>query len=321
MDLKQLRALVTVSEVGSVTSAARLLHLVQPAVTRQIKTLEGELGVALFERTRTGMVTTSEGAVLVERARRALHELERARAEITPERGEVAGVVRLGILESVIGVVAEPLVDAVAERHPGIQLQVLTAYSGHLQQWLNDGDIDLSLLYNLAETPSLAVLPLVEEMLWAAAPPEAGLSPAEPLRWADLWEQPLVLPVPGHGLRALIDRARSEIGSEPRVGVEVNAMNLQKLMVLAGHGWTVLPAAGVAGDVANGVLSGTPLTEPSISRSLVLGLPRTARVPRPVDAVAAELVRVVRRQVRSGRWPAAHLSADGAGDGDGDGDG
>lgn len=308
MDLRQLTALVTVSEVGSVTKAARLLHLVQPAVTRQLRSLEEELGVPLFERTRTGMVPTAEGAVLVERARRALHELERARAEIAPESGDIAGVVRVGILESVVDVLAPALVDAVAARHPGIELRLLSAYSGHLQQWLDVGDVDLSLLYNLTPTPSLAVRPLVEETLWAAAPPDAGLSPDRPIRWNDLWRQPLALPVPGHGLRALIDRARAETAARPRITVEVNSMRLQKLMVLSGHGWTVLPAAGVAGDVADGILSGAPLTEPAISRSLVLGLPRTTRVPRPVDAVAAEVVRVVRRQVRSGRWPAAHLA-------------
>ncbi len=66
MDLRQLTALVTVAEVGSVTKAARLLHLVQPAVTRQIRLLEEEMGVPLFERTRQGMVATAAGEVLVE---------------------------------------------------------------------------------------------------------------------------------------------------------------------------------------------------------------------------------------------------------------
>src|SRR3954465_14315728 len=89
LDLKQLRALITVAEVGSVTRAAELLHLVQPAVTRQIRTLEQELGVPLFERTRQGMRITEAGAIVVERARRALTELDRARAEVRPTPGVV----------------------------------------------------------------------------------------------------------------------------------------------------------------------------------------------------------------------------------------
>lgn len=96
MDLKQLTALVTVAEVGSITKAARLLHLVQPSVTRQIRSLEDELGVSLFRRVASGMTPTPEGALFVERARRVLLELDRARAEIRPDPGGVRGVVTLG---------------------------------------------------------------------------------------------------------------------------------------------------------------------------------------------------------------------------------
>jgi LysR family nitrogen assimilation transcriptional regulator len=311
VDVKQLTALVTVAEVGSVTRAARLLHLVQPAVTRQIRMLEAEIGVPLFERTRHGMVPTAAGTVLVERARRALQELERARAELRPDPDEVGGIVTVGVLESVIDVLVEPLVAAVDARFPGIDLRILTAYSGHLQQWLDVGDVDLSLLYNLSSTPSLAVRPLLREALWVVAPPEAGLAADRPLPWTLLLEQPLVLPVAGHGLRALIEEARSAVPVEPRIAVETNSMHLQKTLVLAGHGWTVLPAAGVAGDVAAGRLSGAPLTGPEVSRSVVLGLPRGGRTPPPVAAVAAELTRLVHGAVRSGAWPSARLVAAG----------
>ncbi|WP_283139361.1 LysR family transcriptional regulator [Rhizohabitans arisaemae] len=308
MDLKQLTALITVAEVGSITKAARLLHLVQPAVTRQIRLLEEEMGVRLFERTRHGMVPTAAGEVLIERSRRALHELERARAEIRPEPRVVTGIVTVGVLESVIDLLVEPLVRDVTERHPGIELRIVTAYSGHLQQWLDAGDVDLSLLYNLADTPSLAVVPLLEERLWAVAPPHAGLTFEEPMAWEELLARPLVLPAPGHGLRILIDQARSSLEIEPRIAVQANSMYLQKMLVLGGHGWTVLPAVGVAREVSQGVLSGAPLTGPDTSRSLVLGLQRGTRTPPPVEAVATEIVRLVRALVNSGAWPSARLS-------------
>ncbi|CAM5531253.1 HTH-type transcriptional regulator HdfR [Streptomyces antimycoticus] len=111
LDVRQLKALVTVAEVGSVTRAAELLHLVQPAVTRQIRTLEEELGVPLFERTRQGMRPTEAGAIMADRARRALNELERARAEVQPTPGVVTGIVTVGLLESTTDLLAEPLVS------------------------------------------------------------------------------------------------------------------------------------------------------------------------------------------------------------------
>lgn len=240
---------------------------------------------------------------------RALHELERARAEIRPDPGEVSGIVSVRILGSLVDILTQPLVAAVAERYSGIRLRILTAYSGYLQQWLDVGDLDVSLLYNLADTPSLAVFPLLEERLWVVAPPDAPLSTGRPRSWESVLEYPLVLPVSGHGLRVLIDKARSAVTTKPDIAIESNSMALQKTLVLAGHGWTILPAAGVAGDVAAGVLSGAPLSEPEVWRSVVLGLQRASRTPPAVEAVAAELTRLIRRLVRTGAWPSARLTA------------
>ncbi|EFL28915.1 LysR family transcriptional regulator [Streptomyces himastatinicus ATCC 53653] len=305
MDVKQLKALITVAEVGSVTRAAELLHLVQPAVTRQIRTLEEELGVPLFQRTRQGMRPTEAGEIMIERARRALNELERARAEVQPSPGEVTGIVTLGLLESTLDLLAEPLVSAVGEAHPGVELRLMTGYSGHLQQWLDDGDLDLSLLYNLDSTPSLNARPLVRERLWAVAPVAAGLRAARPVAFAEVAAHPLVMPASGHALRTLIDAAATRSGETMDVTVQTNSMDVQKQLVLAGHGWTILPGLGIAEDITNGTLSAAPLSEPDIWRSIVLGTPRYGRVPPAVEVVAHELVRHIDTAVSQGRWPSA----------------
>ncbi|MFG2549789.1 LysR family transcriptional regulator [Streptomyces sp. NPDC048581] len=305
MDVKQLKALVTVAEVGSVTRAAELLHLVQPAVTRQIRTLEQELGVPLFERTRQGMRPTEAGTIMVDRARRALNELERARAEVQPTPGAVTGIVTAGLLESTTDLLAEPLVSTLARDHPGIELRLMTAYSGHLQQWLDDGDLDLTLLYNLDSTPSLNARPLVREQLWAVAPPSAGLRADRPVPFTDAAAHPLVMPASGHALRALIDAASARAGTTMDIVVQTNSMRVQRQLVLAGHGWTVLPGVGIAEDVADGTLSAAPLCEPDVWRSIVLATPRSGRTPPAVDVVARELVRQINTAVRQGRWPSA----------------
>ncbi|PXY28408.1 LysR family transcriptional regulator [Prauserella muralis] len=307
MDVKQLKALVTVAEVGSVTRAAELLHLVQPAVTRQIRALEQELGVPLFERTRHGMRLTAPGATLVERARRALTELDRARAELAPAKGELTGIVAVGLLESTADLLAAPLVAGLARHHPGIELRLLTAYSGHLQRWLDDGDLEVSLLYNLTSTPSLNVRPLVSERLWAVAPLSAKLRPDTPVGLRELAEHAVVMPAPGHGLRSLLDQAAHRAETPLHAAVQTNSMALQKQLVRSGHGWTVLPGVGIAADIAQGTLSAAPLCAPEVWRSIVLGTPRAGRVSPAADAVARELVSQVRAAVREGRWPSAQL--------------
>ncbi|MBA6433091.1 LysR family transcriptional regulator [Streptomyces sp. GMR22] len=307
MDLKQLKALVTVAEVGGVTRAAELLHLVQPAVTRQIRTLEQELGVALFKRTRQGMQPTAAGTTMVARARRALNELDRARAEIQPMPGEVTGIVTVGLLDSASDLLAERLVSAVTRERPGIELRLLTAYSGYLQQWLDDGDLDLTLLYNLAAIPSLNAKPLVQEKLWVVAPPTVGLGPEQPISFEQAASHPLILPAPGHGLRTLIDSAAARAEVKMNVVVQTNSMHVQKRLVQAGHGWTILPGVGIAEDVAVGSLSAAPLCDPEVWRSIVLCTARTGRVPVAAEVVAQELARQVRLAVRERQWPSAQL--------------
>ncbi|MEU6641888.1 LysR family transcriptional regulator [Saccharomonospora sp. NPDC046836] len=265
MDIKQLKALVTVAEVGSVTRAAELLHLVQPAVTRQIRTLEQELGVPLFERTRQGMRLTEAGASMAERARRALHELDRARAEIRPDPGVITGTVTVGVLESAAFLIAEPFVAAVLRDHPGIELRLVTAYSGHLQNWLDEGDLDVSLLYNLTSTPSLNVEPLARERLWVVAPPGDGLAAGRPVPLAELAARRVVMPAVGHGLRVLIDRACAQAEVELEVSVQTNSMHLQKQLVQSGHGWTILPGVGIADDISRGTRAPHPCANPRSS--------------------------------------------------------
>jgi LysR family transcriptional regulator, nitrogen assimilation regulatory protein len=307
LDVKQLKALVTVVEVGSVTRAAELLHLVQPAVTRQIRALEHELGVPLFERTRQGMRPTAAGISLADRARRALTELDRARAELAPSPGAVTGIVSVGLLESTAELLAEPLVSTVLRGHPGIELRVQTAYSGHLQQWLDDGDLDLCLLYNLASTPSLNVRPLVREKLWAVAPARDGLRAAEPVSVRRVAAHPVVMPSPGHALRTLIDGAVTQARVDIDIAVQTNTMSLQKQLVRSGHGWTILPGAGIAAELASGELSAAPLCEPEVWRSIALAVPRAGRISPAAEIVARELARQVRGAARQGRWLSAQV--------------
>ncbi len=309
MDLRQLTALVTVAEVGSVSRAAELLHLAQPTVTRQIRLLEEEIGLPLFDRHRLGMVPTEAGDVLVERARRALSEIERARAELRPSPGGVTGIVTVGLLESVVDLLAVPLTRAVTTRFPNVELRLLTAYSGHLQDWLDEGEVDMTLLYNLTTTPSVTVTPLLTERLWAVAPPDSELRGLDDIGYDQVAGQPLVLPVRGHGLRTLVDQMRAGSSVRPRVVAEVNSLIAQKALVSDGLGWTILPAAGVAKDVAAGRLLGIPIAAPASERQVVLGLPRTGRVTPASQGVARELVRLVRQLVRDSAWPGARLAA------------
>ena len=170
VDLKQLTAVIAVTETGSVTRAAELLHTVQPALTRQIKMLEAELGTELFQRTRQGMRPTPAGLTFVEYARRALAELDRARAEIEPDPGELHGTVTIGLLASTADLLADALVSTTREQHPQLLLRITAGYAGDVMNWLETGTVDVGLLYQTSPTIAVELRPLIDGTLWAVAP-------------------------------------------------------------------------------------------------------------------------------------------------------
>lgn len=99
-------------------------------MTRQIHTLEQELGVPLFARSRAGMELTEPGRLMLERARRVLAELERARAEIRPNLLVLQGIATVGLLASASELLAEQLVAAVLREHPAVRLRIVSAGPG-----------------------------------------------------------------------------------------------------------------------------------------------------------------------------------------------
>ena len=245
MDVKQLTALVAIAETGSVTRAAEVLHLVQPAVTRQVRLLEEELGAPLFDRTRQGMRLTDDGQILLEHARRALGELERARAEIRPVSGELRGVVTVGLSPSFAEPIGEALVARLAAEHPGVQLRLSIGYTRHLTDWLDAADIDFAVIFDVRPASAVEVRPLLEEPLWVVGPPGSDLSAEHPVQFADVADRIRIHASPTHAMRNMLERVAAEQKIRLRVTVETNSMQVQRRLAAAGSYYTVLPSIAV----------------------------------------------------------------------------
>jgi len=306
MDLKQLRAFLTIADTGNVTRAAEILHLVQPAVSRQILLLEEDLGAALFERERHGMVLTDAGRTLVDYARRAMLELERARAEIVAAPTGVGGLVTLGLLPSTSEVLSSALMRAVATNYPAIRLRISMAYAGTLQQWLESGQVDAALLYGVDRSPEIKTKPLIDEALWVVGPPSAKLRKNKPVSLASLVGKPIVLPSAPHGIRTLVDHACAVSRTELTLTAETNDLSVQKNWVTAGHGLTILPPIAVAHEVAQKQLTAAPLKNPKITRTIVLAVSANRVIRRHVQCAIDLLTQCVEDATKKGAWPEAH---------------
>jgi len=156
MELYQLKGFAAVAELGQLTRAAERLHISQPALSAQIKALEDELDVALFERGAAGMTLTAAGRQLLPEAERALAAAQALRSQALALRGEVAGRVRLGSIgDPELTRVAEVLRSAV-DCLPLLEIDVQHEISGAAFEKVRDGELDVAFYYGNLVHPAVA---------------------------------------------------------------------------------------------------------------------------------------------------------------------
>ncbi len=291
-----------VAELGSLSKAADRLNVAQPALSRQIRLLEEELGTRLFERHGRGMIITDVGREVAARAARVVAELDGIQTHVRELGETLMGRVSIGTAASVATIISVPLVAAFRASHPRVQLRLVSALNGDLIDGLHKGDLDIALLYDPQPTRSLRVTPLLVESLYLVGPADARLSPQKPWLFSRLKEETLLLPSERHGIRMIVERCAAGAGIPLNVGLEADSMLTLKDLAAAGFGMTVLPLPSVHADIIAGKLSAAPLIKPSPIRRNVIALPADRPISRVTSFAAATIASVARCLVKEGVW-------------------
>ncbi len=310
MDLRQLTTFLQVAELGSLSKAAERIRIAQPALSRQMRLLEQELGVALFTRHGRGMVLTPPGERLRGRAGAILRDLEDVRAELIEEAGAVRGHVTVGMPPTVSGVIATRLIERFLTQHPDVTLRIVPAFSGYLLDWLHGGEVDLAVVYGAAPPAGVRLTPMLIETLCFVAPAASAPAPHHAIRFAEVARARLILPGPQHGLRRLVEEAARAQGLALAVAVEVDDLQVLKDLALRGLGATVLPLAAVHEEVGSGRLAAAPIVDPPLVRKLMLAEPLGRRPSNAARRFAAVLREEVAAMVRAGTWQGQLLGDD-----------
>ncbi|VFR18206.1 Nitrogen assimilation regulatory protein Nac [plant metagenome] len=294
MTLAQLRYFLAIVRAGSMSAAAELVHVAQPALSQQIRQLEGELGQALFRRHARGIRLTDAGLRFQERAFGILRQVDALRDEFISTRAEPVGQVTLGMATAVNTAFLLPICLAVRRRHPGITLRLVESMSGFLMEWAEQGRVDLALAYEAASAPGLDAQRLGRESLFLIAAPGWRAPVKRRLGLADLARIPMVLPGFPHSLRILLDRSFAQRGLRLNVTAEVDSTLGMKQLVAAGVGCSILSRHSVAEEVGRGELAALPIARPGVSRSIDLLTGVQRRSDPAVQAVRAVVEEVVR---------------------------
>ena len=295
MELHQLRYVVAVAKVGNFTRAAEELFLSQPSLSVQVRKLEHELGVQLFERLGRSVKLTHAGEVFLEHAERALFELAAARRHVADLRELREGRLALGALPSVGAHLLPGVLAAFRKEHPGVVTSLVELdVSAEVERLLYAGELDLAVIRLPRTRDGLTDQLLVREPLVAVVPPGSALADAPVLALRDLADQDFVAMRPRHGLRELMNGVCATAGVVPRVTVETGQLSVVLGMVAAGIGVSVLPRLAVGEGTC-----AVPLSDPCAYREL--GVVWRAR--QPVSPPAAAFLDLLRSSVTTGRVP------------------
>jgi len=279
MEIRRLHYFVSTAELGSLCRASDVLRIAQPALTRQVRLLEEELGVTLFTRTRRGMRLTEEGEQLLADVVGPLRQLEGALQSIRSFSSGLGGNVAIGMTPTVAYFLAQPLLEQMTGEVPNVAARIVEGTTLHLSEGLLSGELDMALLHEPLHDPRLLNRELLTEEMVIVGWPGCGLGPDRLIGIDELTALPLILPNPKNGLRGISERYAAKYDVQFQIKYVIDSFQVLKEMVSKGHGYTIMPLSSVLKEVEDGRLTYAPVRKPA-QRTLVLATKTHGRVPR-----------------------------------------
>ena len=307
MNSDDLECFARVANCGSISRAALELGSDQSTISRQMLRLEASTCSRLFHRGGRGVVLTDAGRTLLEHARRVTETVEEARRAIHAFSGHGPAELVIGAQATIARTIFGPVGSALRKRFPRTRLRFAEGSSSDMPAWLASGNIDVAVLYLPSQTAGLKIDILLQEQLRLVAP-GSDVDIDEEFAVRCLGEVPLILPSAPHGLRLLAEAIANRVGISLHVAMECDAsMSVTRRLVQNGCGYTLLPMAAVAEEVASGTLRTARLVGADVVREVAMATARN----RPGASELWSVLQSVRQQicdtVRNGGWPDAQL--------------
>jgi LysR family hydrogen peroxide-inducible transcriptional activator len=248
MTLRELQYLVALADHGHFGRAAEACHISQPTLSTQLKKLEDDLGVVVFERTNKALNITPIGRRLVDQARRVLAEVD-ALVELSREKtAPLSGTLALGVIPTLGPYLLPWLMPLLNRAYPRLRLVLHEDLTDDLLESLQAHQIEAALVALPVLARNLTICPLFDEPFFFICPRQSTLAGCAAVSNSDLHQQRLLLLTDGHCLRdqALAICGPHEAAAEDdRADFRATSLETLRQMVAAGMGCTLLPALAV----------------------------------------------------------------------------
>jgi DNA-binding transcriptional LysR family regulator len=254
LTLKQLKAIQAIVAHGKIVSAAKALGLSPPAVTIQLRQVEEEIGLALFDRTADGMRPTAAGLAFVDAAQAIEERMRLLRDQMDAIKGVRSGSLRLGVV-STAKYFAPRLMAAFMKEHPDIEMRLAVGNREETIDRLRNHDIDIALMGRPAREVPVRASAFGDHPLVIIAPPEHPLAKTRDISKERIAEEHFLIREPGSGTRISLEIFLGEVpGRIDDLGVEMGSNETIKQAVMAGLGIAFISAHTIASEVEAGRL-------------------------------------------------------------------
>lgn len=310
LDLKQLRYFVAMVDAGSLSAAAAVLHVAQPALSHHLKNLETSLGKTLLRREARGIAPTPEGELLYRHAAGILRQTETLELMLRRTGDQLEGRVALGLPKTASALLSVPLFERARAIYPALALELVDGHSRELGRALLEGRLDLALLMPPGPPQGCTDQALVTEELVVVCPSRADwLAPGRTLDVAQLSELPMLIANRRDRLQRVLEAAIQEHRLSFNVRGHIDELGSLLRAVAAGHGLTVLPWCAVTGHRKDAGLQFRRLRGMRLVRELHLCRATALPLAETSVAIGKLLSSVIEQMVRRGDWPRTHVHA------------
>jgi LysR family transcriptional regulator, nitrogen assimilation regulatory protein len=283
VDSRRLRYFVQIVDSGSITRAAAVTGVAQPALSQQLAVLENELKVKLLERSPFGVTPTAAGRILYARAQAILRQFDELRQAVHREVQPLSGEVMIGMSPTMVPRFAFALIEKVCTQHPEMHLQIREEGSAALNELLSNGRIELSISPTRPDNEAIVGDELLTEPVFVMYPPAWSVPDDAPLE--ALAALPWIVPRRPNSIRAIVDGVFAAASLTPYVAVELDSLHNVIETVRRGLGVGAMVAGAIQTDLDAGTLRARPLGSSSPLRPMFLARRRTPALSRPAQFV------------------------------------
>lgn len=274
MHARILRYLDEVARSGSIRAAAEKLHVAPSAISRQIKTLEGEIQTPIFSRNSKEMILTAAGELLLLHIRETLRNETRTLAQIEDLKGLRRGEITLAVMSGIAGNIVPDSIAAFQAENPRVSLKVQLLSTGEaILEAVGKGNADLGLGFDFPERFGVMVHAVSMAHLGAVVRRDHPLAERSSLHLSDCVHYPLILADASMVLRPYLDQALAPLRGTPEILVETNSIEVMRQMTRNSQGITFLTQFDVRRELENRTLVHIPIQEFSqmTQRLMIIG--------------------------------------------------